>query len=138
MAGNVLDQADMQRAREAFEREFRKRFEGAPIEKIELLQYGDDPEIEPGELLGRVTLAVPDGEDGSDHTVRERVLNAFHDVHEGKVHEFGKELRGRPGGVTLEIGVSGQANDPEKRHGPMMKLKLGRGPARLGAPATSR
>jgi len=132
MAGNMLDQADMQRTQEQFEREVRQRFEGAPIEKVELFQYGEEPEIEPGELLGRVTLAVPDGEDGSDHTVRERVLNAFHNAHEGKVHELGKELRGRPGGVTLEIRVAGQENDPGKRHGPQMKLKLGRGPGPLG------
>jgi hypothetical protein len=132
MAGNVLDEADMQRAREAFEREVRKRFEGAPIEKVELLQYGEDPEIEPGGLLGRMTLAVPDGEDGSQHAVRERVLGAFHDAHEGKVQELGKELRGRPGGVILEVVVAGQADDPEKRHGPHMKLKLGRGPGPFG------
>ena len=128
MAANVLDQADMQRAREAFEREVRKRFEGAPIEKVELLQYGEDPEIEPGGLLGRVTLAVPEGEDGSQEAVRKRVLDSFHDAHEGKVHELGKELRGRPGGVILEVTVAGEADDPEKRHGPHMKLKLGRGP----------
>jgi hypothetical protein len=134
MASGALDEAEMERAREAFQREVRRRFEGAPIEKIELLQYGDDPEIEPGELLGRVTLAVPDGEDGSQLAVRKQVLDSFHDAYEGKVQELGKELRGRPGGVILEVVVEGQADDPEKRHGPHIKLKLngGRGPGPLG------
>jgi hypothetical protein len=126
-----MEQAELERAREMFEREVRKRFEGAAIEKIELLQYGEEPEVEPGGLLGRVTVAGPGGEAATDRKERERALDEFHTRYKEAIHDFVKELRARAGSVTLEFNVEGQADD-EEPHGPVIKLKVGRGAGALG------
>jgi hypothetical protein len=130
-----MEQAELGRAREKLEAEVRRRFEGAAFEKIELLQYGDDPEIEPGGLLVRVTVAMPEGSDSAKRKDRERALDSFHDRYREVIHEFGDELRGRAGLATLEFGLAGEAADedgPGKRHGPHIKLKMGRGPGPFG------
>ena len=46
-----MERAELEQARQKFDSEVRARFAGAAIDKVELLQYGDDPEIEPGDLL---------------------------------------------------------------------------------------
>jgi Arc/MetJ-type ribon-helix-helix transcriptional regulator len=43
--------------------EVRARFPGTAVRQAVLLQYGDDPEIEPGDLWVRVLLDEPDGPD---------------------------------------------------------------------------
>ena len=53
-----MERADLERAREKFEGEVRSRFVGAAIDKVELLQYGDNPEIEPGELFARSPMLM--------------------------------------------------------------------------------
>jgi hypothetical protein len=126
-----MEQAELERTREMFEREVRRRFEGASIEKIELLQYGEAPEVEPGGMLGRVTIAALEGEAATDRKERERVLDEFHTTYKEAIHEFAKDIRSRAGSATLELNVEGQS-DSEEPHGPVIKLKLGRGACLLG------
>ena len=45
------------------DQEVRARFPGTAVRQAVLLQYGDDPLIEPGDLLVRVLLDEPDGPD---------------------------------------------------------------------------
>lgn len=40
--------------------EVRERFPDA-VQRVEVLQYGDDPVIEPGELLVRLTIEAAEG-----------------------------------------------------------------------------
>jgi len=126
-----MEQAEVERARETFEREVRKRFEGAQIEKIEFLQYGEEPEVEPGGMLGRVTIAGPGGQPATGKKEREQALDEFHTRYKEAIHEFAKDLRARAGSATLEFSVEGQPDD-EAEHGPVIKLKLARGPGPLG------
>jgi len=128
-----MEQAELDRAREKLEREIRKRFEGAAIETVELLQYGDDPEIEPGGLLARLTIGVPEGKSATNRKDREDALESFHDRYRDTIRELGKELRSRAGSATLEFTVVGQADDDEHdARGPHIKMKLGRGSGPLG------
>jgi hypothetical protein len=53
--------------------EVRTRFPGDAVQRVRLLQYGDHPMIEPGDLWVRVLLAG----DPEDY---ERVLRAFQDA----------------------------------------------------------
>jgi hypothetical protein len=93
--------------------EVAKRFPDAPVERVSLLQYGDDPVIEPGDLLVRIVLTAPDGDDE-----REQVLDAFHQGNREAVHKFRDDLTARlPEATTLEFCAS-----PDGRHGPKMKL----------------
>src|SRR5580658_2621178 len=54
--------------------EVRTRFPGDAVRRVRLLQYGDHPMIEPGELWVRVLLAG----DPEDY---ERILRTFQDAH---------------------------------------------------------
>jgi hypothetical protein len=64
------------------EDEAKTRFAGGAVSRVRLLQYGDDPEVEPGDLWVRVIPAA----DGPDD--RERALNAFCVAHEAAIDPF--------------------------------------------------
>jgi hypothetical protein len=125
-----MEQAQLDKAREKFEQELRTRLTGA-IEKVELLQHGDAPEVEPGEILARLVIGVPEGADTSDKEVRRTALDAFHDANREALHEIQKEFRSRGGGVTLEVTVTG-TNREAGEHGPIIKMKFGGRPGPLG------
>jgi hypothetical protein len=119
-----MEQAELARLQEAFDREVHRRFEGTAIEKVQLLQYGDAPEIEPGELLGRIFLALPESADTTDKDARRQAMDSFHDANKEAIRELRKELGGREGPGTLEITVAGQNADPSEK-GPIFKMKMG-------------
>ena len=43
-----MEQTELDRIRQQFAEAVRRLLPGAPIERIEVLQHGDDPEVEPG------------------------------------------------------------------------------------------
>ena len=86
-----LPEADTDRAAYAsiereIEDEVHKRFPGDVIKQAVLLHYGDDPEIEPGELFVRVFLRADRPED------YEQIILAFERDHQAAIEEFLLEL----------------------------------------------
>jgi hypothetical protein len=77
----AVEQEEFERARQMFEDQVRTRLGGAMIDSVELLQYGDIPEIEPGQLLGKIFIAVPGDADGADKTARREAFSEFSKVH---------------------------------------------------------
>jgi hypothetical protein len=69
--------------------EARERFQGGAVRQVVLLQYGDDPEIEPGDLWVRVLLDADGPED------YERSVQAFMHDHEAAMEEFASHLAGK-------------------------------------------
>jgi hypothetical protein len=121
-----VDQAELDRIREQFDREVRTRLPGAPIERIEVLQYGDDPEVEPGQLLARVVLGTQ-----GDREERARVFETVHDEHREAFHELRRELNKLAVPVMLQFVAGGEhAPDEHAPDVPLRMLKLGqaRGP----------
>jgi hypothetical protein len=125
-----MEQAELERVRVKFESEVRSRFAGAAIGKVELLQYGDAPEIEPGELLGKIVIAVPEGADASDKEVRRAAMESFQDANREAIRGLQKVLRERGGAAILQFSVHGSETDPDE-HGPVFKMKVG---GRSGGP----
>jgi hypothetical protein len=125
-----MERAQLDKAREKFEQELRTRLTGT-IEKVELLQYGDTPEVEPGEIVARVAIGAPEGADTSDKEVRRNALDAFHDANREALHEIQKEFKSRGGGATLEFTVTGTSREAGE-HGPFIKLKVAARPGPLG------
>jgi hypothetical protein len=66
--------------------EVRMRFPGGAVGQVVLLQYGDDPQIEPGDLWVRVLLEADGPED------YERSQKAFLDTHEAAIEQFPRYL----------------------------------------------
>ena len=58
------------------------RFPGGAVSRVRLLQYGDDPEVEPGDLWVRVIPAA----DGPENW--QRTLDAFVDTHGAAIDQF--------------------------------------------------
>jgi hypothetical protein len=119
-----MDEAELARIRAQFEQLVRERMPGAPLDRVEVLQYGDDPEIEPGQLLARVVVAAP-----SEEPERLHAFEAFHDAHRGAFHELRQELDKLPVRVLLQFRAS-DAPGHEERHGPVLQLmhRAGHGP----------
>jgi hypothetical protein len=84
MDRNVLDVIQRE-----LDDEVRTRFPGGAVRQVALLQYGDDPQIEPRDLWVRVLL-VSDGPDGPDDY--EDAWKAFADAHQAAIDEFPRYL----------------------------------------------
>jgi hypothetical protein len=127
-----VEQADLERARQSFEDAVRARVTGTAIDRVELLQYGDIPEIEPGEVLGRAFLALPEGADPADLTVRRQVLKEFRSANPGALIALSKDF-GQAGFGEGLFAFEGPDPGPD-RPGPLLhlRIKLSRGSAALG------
>jgi hypothetical protein len=132
-----MEQAELERLRQQFDTEVRNRFPDAPIQRVEVLQYGDEPTIEPGQLLGRVTLDPPDvtgeGTEGTEGTEgaregRMRRLEDFHTAHRDAIRGLRRDLDRLPAPPVLEFVVGGEPAEGER--GPV--IKLARAPRGLG------
>ena len=122
-----MEQTELDRIRQQFAEAVGRLLPGAPIERIEVLQHGDDPEVEPGQLLARVVVAAPDDEEG-----RKRVFDEFHAAHHEAFHELRKELNKLPVPVMLQFIAGGTPAEDVK--GPIIQLLHARGGGEGPAP----
>jgi len=119
-----MEQAALARLTAQFDQLVRERFPGAPIDRAVVLQYGDDPEIEPGQLVGRVYLTA-----GPDEGAREQVLEDFHRAHRPAIRELRRELDRLPEVRMLEFVPDGDTGGDDR--GPRIRLMAELGPADL-------
>jgi hypothetical protein len=114
-----MERVDLERIEQQFEHVVRERFADAPVQRVAVLQYGDDPEVEPGELLARVYI-----EASGDKEQRRLVLEDFHNTHREAIHELRRDLdRIREAG-PLEFVLSDEGAGEGERRGP--RIRLGR------------
>jgi hypothetical protein len=102
------------RLTEQFNKLVRERFPDAPIQRVVILQYGDDPEIEPGQLLARIHI-----ESADDKPAREQAMEEFHQAHRKAVHDLRRDLDRLPGVGLLEI-IAGSSEGEDL--GPRIRL----------------
>ena len=81
-----MDRAVFDSIEREIDDEVRARFPADVIRQAVLLHYGDEPEIEPGELWVRILLAADRPED------YEQILMAFERDHRAAIEEFPLEL----------------------------------------------
>jgi hypothetical protein len=110
-----MEQEALDRLVEQFGQLVRERFPGAPIDRVAVLQYGDDPEIEPGQLLGRVYIAA-----GTERGAREQAMEDFHHAHRVAMRELRHDLDAVPGVGLLEFVAAGEGDGCDR--GPRMRL----------------
>jgi hypothetical protein len=118
-----MEAAELDQIRQQFAHQVRERFPQGTIREVAVLQYGDAPEVEPGQLLARVVVEAPDDWEG-----REQAFHALHDGHQAAFRELRDELNKLPVPVVLQFTAGGEAGADERR-GPIIQL-LGR---RVGA-----
>jgi hypothetical protein len=113
-----MDRAAMDQIQHRIEDEVTERFPGAAVRRVALLQYGDDPVIEPGELAVRVFIEAPDGKEG-----QKQALDAFENAHRDAIKQFRQDLSARlPEARRLEFLTGDEAG-----HGPRLMLGSARG-----------
>jgi hypothetical protein len=117
-----MERAELDRLQEQFGQLVRERFPGAPIQRIAVLGYGDDPEIEPGQLLARVYLEAGDGQ-----AAREQAVQEFHHVHGAAIRELRRDLDRVPGVGLLEVMADGE--EEADGRGPRLRLMVKADPA---------
>jgi hypothetical protein len=81
----IVDQEEKERLEREAEEELNRQFGDGTVQKVEVLQYGDEPVIEPGQMMVRVIL-TPTDEDP------EETLHAFEKAHRAAIEDLRKQL----------------------------------------------
>jgi hypothetical protein len=109
-----LDRAVQKQLQTWLGEQVREHFPGSGVQRVALLQHGDDPSVEPGDLLVRVFIEEAEGNPS---------LRAWQSDHETMLRELQHELAEQlPGASRLEFFWSGENG------------RQGRSRHRLGSP----
>ena len=104
-----MDQAAKERLERETGEELNRQFGDGTVQQVEVLQYGDESVIEPGQAMIRVIL-TPAGEDP------EETLHAFEKAHRAALEDLGKKMaRKVPSMRRVELTVprpSGRRGQP--------------------------
>jgi hypothetical protein len=112
----IVDQEDKERLERGAEEELNRRSGDGTVQKVEVLQHGDEPEIEPGQAMVRVTL-TPTGEDPDE------TLHAFEKAHSEAIEELCKTIaRTMPTVTRVQLTLPVQPG--ERRH-PVISMSVG-------------
>jgi hypothetical protein len=133
-AAELMDRDVLDTIEREIDEEVRARFPGSAVRQAVLLQYGDDPEIEPGDLRVRVLLDA-DGPEGCEET-----LTAFRQANTTAIEQSTGYLAEKLREIRLvEYTFS---NNPVTRegHGPRASNPVGSDcrTSRSGSPARPR
>jgi hypothetical protein len=132
-----MEQAEVESVRRRVQDAAREYFPDGAVQEVRLLQYGDDPRVEPGQLVVRVLVpadaggaadpGASAGAGGSPGFGRDP-FDAFKEAHPGALEGFQDVIsRELPEVGSLEVTVDG---GPERKG--IMRLRLG--PSRADRP----
>ena len=94
-----MERAEQDQVERAINHELKERFAEGAVQRAVLLQHGDDPAIEPGQLMVRVFVPAPDEPGDYD-----QALAAWQDAHRAEMEEIRRELSLRlPSARLLEF-----------------------------------
>jgi hypothetical protein len=80
----IVEQEEKERLERGAQEELNRHCGDGTVQKVEVLQYGDEPVIEPGQVMIRVIL-TPTGEDPDE------TLHAFEKAHGGAIEDLRKK-----------------------------------------------
>ena len=111
-----MEQEEKERLERGAEEELNRRCGHGTVQKVEVLQYGDEPVIEPGQAMVRVIL-TPTGEDP------EEALHAFERAHSGAIEDLRMTIaRAMPSIRRVELTLPPQ---PGERGHPTISMSAG-------------
>jgi hypothetical protein len=102
------------------EKHVRSLFPDEVISRVQVLEYGDDPAVEPGDVAVRVFLPRPDGPEGGE--ADEDIVGSFKKANRERLKKLHDELPRAIAWVEFEADSTEEAEKP-RRH----VLKIGRG-----------
>ena len=105
--GGTVERAEKEQVERVINHELKERFPGEAVRRAVLLEHGDDPAIEPGQLMVRVFVPAPD--EPADY---ERALAAWQDANRAGMEEIRRELSLRlPAARLLEFTFDAPGSD---------------------------
>ena len=111
-----MKQEERERLERGAKEELNRRCGDETVQKVEVLQYGDEPVIEPGQAMVRVIL-TPTDEDP------EAALHAFERTHSGAIEDLRKTIaQTMPFVRRVELTLPAQ---PGKRGHPVISMSVG-------------
>ena len=111
-----MEQDEKERLERGAEAELNRQCGDGTVQKVEVLQYGDDPVIEPGQAMVQVIL-TPTGEDP------ETTLHAFEKAHSGAIENLRKTIaRTMPSIGRVQFALPPQ---PGERGHPVISMSVG-------------
>jgi hypothetical protein len=102
------------------EKHLRSIFADDLISRVQVLEYGDDPAVEPGDVAVRVFLPRPDGPGGGE--ADEDIVDSFEKANRERLKKLNDELPRFIAWVEFQADSPDEAEQP-RRH----VLKIGRG-----------
>jgi hypothetical protein len=69
------------------EDEIRGRFPDGALDNVAVLQYGDDPSVEPGQVVIQITVGSAAGPEGAEDPLR-----PFHQAHEDTIRQLQRDI----------------------------------------------
>ena len=112
----IVEQEEKERLERGAEEELNRRCGDGAVQKVEVLQYGDEPVIEPGQAMVQVIL-TPTGEDP------EEALHAFERAHSGAIEDLRKTIaRAMPSIGRVQFTLPPQ---PGERGHPVHSMSVG-------------
>jgi hypothetical protein len=97
------------------EQEVRRHFPEGALDSVAVLQYGDDPSVEPGQIVVQVTVEAAAPAEGDEDP-----LDAFHQANRGAIQQLKRDIPQRwPQANRLKL-VTGQTGD----HRRLMVLRM--------------
>ena len=108
------------------EDQVRSAFADGTIGRVQVLEYGDDPSVEPGEVGIRLLVAFS-GAPEDEEAARE-AMGAFHEKNRAVMRSLSEKLPPFIGWMEIKL------DGPGHPHGPMFRLKVGRGRGRERTP----
>jgi hypothetical protein len=112
-----MERATKDQLQTALDQQVKAHFPDGGIQRVELLQHGDDPAVEPGELLVRVIVKV-----AGETADRAQSLDAWEQAHKTMLNELQRELAeaNLPGARLLDF-VLDDNNGPK----PTIRKRIG-------------
>ena len=101
------------------EKHIRSLFPDGVISRVQVLEYGDDPAVEPGDVAIRVFLHRPDQPEGGE--ADEEIVGSFQKANSERLEKLHEEL------PRLVAWVEFQADSPDETEKRRRVLKIGRG-----------
>jgi hypothetical protein len=112
-----VEQEEKERLERGAEEQLNSQCGDGTVQKVEVLQYGDEPVIEPGQAMIRVIL-TPSGKDDPGET-----LHAFDRAHRSVIEDLCKKIAQKmPSIGRMELTLPGQ---PGQRKHPVISMSIG-------------
>jgi hypothetical protein len=103
-----MEQETLEQVQQMLNENVKARFPEGVIEQVRLLQYGDDPVVEPGQIVVRVIAAA-----GTDEEDRHRVARKFEGAFRQQIDQIREDMGDKlPQATRIEIRVGNDPNGP--------------------------